>query len=222
MHLQTKKGMAMFKKEKRAEFMADQSVRQRLLAGAAELFARKGYASTTVREIVEAAQVTKPVLYYYFRNKEGIYLEMMREAEGRFEILLDSARKEIGEVKNRILRFSEQVFQLFLDQIELARVGISIHYGPAQGTPFFDFDAFHLKFQELIEKLIREGIRKGEFRKGNVMDMTWAVLGAINVAIEVQLWHPEKSIGRRGLVRVLKLVFEGISSIKCKEKGELA
>jgi TetR/AcrR family transcriptional regulator len=214
--------MAMFKKEKGMEFTADQTVRQRLLSSAAGLFARKGYASTTVREIVETAKVTKPVLYYYFRNKEGIYLEMMREAEGRFQILLDSAQKEIGEVKNRILGFSEQVFQLFLDQIELARVGLSVHYGPAQGTPFFDFNAFHLKFQELIEKLIREGIRKGEFRKGKVMDMTWAVLGAINVAIEVQLWHPEKSIGRRGLVRVLKLVFEGISEGNRKEKGELA
>ncbi len=194
--------------------MNDLTVRQRLLASAAELFARKGYASTTVREIVEAAKVTKPVLYYYFQNKEEIYLELMREAESRFEILLGSARKEIGTVKKRVLRFSEQVFQLFLDQIEVARVGISIHYGPAQGTPFFDFEAFHLKFQELIQRLIREGIRKGEFRKGNVMDMTWAILGAINVAIEVQLWHPEESTGRKGLVRVLKLIFEGISSGK--------
>jgi hypothetical protein len=146
----------------------------------------------------------------------------MRAAEARFEILLDSARKEIGEVKIRILRFSEQVYQLFLDQIEIARVGISIHYGPAQGTPFFDFDAFHLKFQELIERLIREGIRKGEFRKGNVTDMTWAILGAINVAIEVQLWHPEKSTGRKGLVRVLMLIFDGISNRFSKEKGESA
>lgn len=212
----------MFKKERAAEFITDQTVRQRLLAGAAELFARKGYASTTVREIVEAAHVSKPALYYYFRNKEGIYLELMREAEARFEILLDSAQKETGEVKPRILRFSEQVFQLFLDQIELARVGISIHYGPAQGTPFFDFDAFHLKFQELIERLIREGIRKGEFRKGNTMDMTWAVLGVINVAIEIQLWHPEKSMGRKGLTRVLKLVFDGISIGNSIEKGESA
>ncbi|MBI4767649.1 MAG: TetR/AcrR family transcriptional regulator [Deltaproteobacteria bacterium] len=192
--------------------MNDHTVRQRLLAGAAELFARKGYASTTVREIVEAAKVTKPALYYYFRNKEGIYLELMREAQSRFEILLDSARKEIGAVKKRILSFSEQVFQLFLDQIEIARLGISVHYGPAQGAPFFDFDSFHLKFQDLIKQLIREGIRKGEFRNGNIMDMTWAVLGVINVAIEVQLWHPEKSIGRKGLVRILNLVFEGISS----------
>ena len=200
-----------------AEFMTDQTVRQRLLASAAELFARKGYASTTVREIVEEARVTKPALYYYFRNKEEIYLELMREAQSRFEILLSSVREEIGTVQERIMHFSEEVFQLFLDQIEIARVGLSIHYGPAQGAPFFDFAAFHLKFRKSIERLIREGIRKEEFRKGNVMDMTWAVLGAINVAIEIQLWHPEKSTGRKGLVRVLKLIFEGISSKKSND-----
>jgi TetR/AcrR family transcriptional regulator len=220
--LQVKKRDAMVKKENSTDFFNDHTVRQRLLAGAAELFARKGYASTTVREIVEAAKVTKPALYYYFRNKEEIYLELMREAEARFEILLGTAREEFGAVHERILRFSEEVFQLFLDQIEIARIGLSIHYGPAQGAPFFDFAAFHLKFQKLIEKLIREGIRNGEFRKGNVMDMTWAIIGAINVAIEVQLWHPEESTGRKGLVRVLKLIFEGISSRKSKEKGELA
>jgi TetR/AcrR family transcriptional regulator len=199
-------------KKNRDNFLSDQTVRQRLMIGAAGLFARKGYVSTTVREIVQAARVTKPALYYYFKNKEDIFLELMQEAEARFEVLLKSARKESGEVKDRILFLSEQVFQLFLDQIDLARVGISIHYGPAQGTPDFNFETFHLKFQELIKKLIREGIRKREFRKGNVIDMTWTVLGAINMAIEIELWHPEMSVGRKGLGRVLNLVFEGISA----------
>ena len=61
------------------------AVRERLLTGATELFTRKGYAATTVREIVAAAGVTKPVLYYYFRNKEGIYLELIRGAFAKFE-----------------------------------------------------------------------------------------------------------------------------------------
>ncbi len=68
----------------------DGSVRQRLLEGAAELFTQKGYAATTVREIVAAAGVTKPVLYYYFRNKEGIYLELMRGAFARMDDLLQA------------------------------------------------------------------------------------------------------------------------------------
>jgi len=38
------------------------SARQRLLAAATDLFTQRGYAATTVREIVGAAGVTKPVL----------------------------------------------------------------------------------------------------------------------------------------------------------------
>ncbi len=39
---------------------------------AARLFAQRGYDATSVREIVEAAGVTKPTLYYHFRSKEGL------------------------------------------------------------------------------------------------------------------------------------------------------
>lgn len=39
---------------------------------AAELFARKGFAATSIREIADAAGITKPTLYYYFGSKEGL------------------------------------------------------------------------------------------------------------------------------------------------------
>lgn len=39
---------------------------------AAKLFADRGYEATSVREIVEAAGVAKPTLYYHFQSKEGL------------------------------------------------------------------------------------------------------------------------------------------------------
>ena len=51
----------------------EQKVREKLHSAAARVFARKGYATATVREIVEMAGVTKPALYYYFGSKEGVY-----------------------------------------------------------------------------------------------------------------------------------------------------
>ena len=51
---------------------AEDGARKRLMVSAIGLFAEKGYASTSVREIVARAGVTKPVLYYYFKNKEGL------------------------------------------------------------------------------------------------------------------------------------------------------
>lgn len=43
-----------------------------LLEHAAQLFARKGFSETSMREIAEAAGVTKPMLYYYFGNKADL------------------------------------------------------------------------------------------------------------------------------------------------------
>ena len=184
--------------------------RQRLLDAAAELFNSKGYAATTVREIVKAAGVTKPVLYYYFHNKEGIFLELMRETYVKFDGLLESVRSEKGSAREKLVRFIDQSFCLFLEEIKTVRLMYSIYYGPHQGAPFFDFDIYHQKFQEAICGLVEEGIRRKEFRDENPEDMTWVIIGAFSVVIEVELGHPEGSVGREGLARLLNLIFQGI------------
>jgi AcrR family transcriptional regulator len=188
---------------------SDVPVRDRLLAGAAELFTRKGYNGTTVREIVAFAGVTKPVLYYYFRNKEGIYIELIRGAFAKFDALLDETRTEQGKAMERLLRFSDRVFTLFMENIKVARLTYSIYYGPPQGAPFFDFDALHLRLQEVVRSLIKKGIRQGDLPKGNVEDRMWIILGAVNIAMEVNLSHPEKAIDRKGFVRILNLILRG-------------
>jgi AcrR family transcriptional regulator len=197
-------------KETRAKpTSSDVAVRDRLLAGAAELFTRKGYNGTTVREIVAFAGVTKPVLYYYFRNKEGIYIELIRGAFAKFDALLDETRKERGKSIERLLRFSDRVFALFMENTKVARLMYSIYYGPPQGAPFFDFDALHLRLQEAVRSLIRKGIRQGELPKGNMEDRVWIILGAVNIAMEVNLSHPERAIDRKGFVRILNLILRG-------------
>jgi hypothetical protein len=42
--------------------------------------------------------------------------------------------------------------------------------------------------------------------------MTWAIVGAINVAMESQLCHPETGVGKEGLARVLGVIFEGMAA----------
>mgnify|MGYP006302398759 FL=1 len=44
-----------------------------LLGIARRLFARKGFDATSLRDIAEAAQITKAALYYYFPNKDALY-----------------------------------------------------------------------------------------------------------------------------------------------------
>jgi TetR/AcrR family transcriptional regulator len=65
--------------------------RNRILDIALELFAVKGYDATGVAEITESAQVSKPVLYYHFKNKEGLLKEILRVHYEDFGQKLDDA-----------------------------------------------------------------------------------------------------------------------------------
>jgi AcrR family transcriptional regulator len=50
--------------------------RERILDVAQELFTRQGYDKTSLRDIAERLEITKAALYYYFRRKEDILLEL--------------------------------------------------------------------------------------------------------------------------------------------------
>jgi len=216
--MRMKAGRDRGKERRRVE--KDGAARKRLMESALELFTRKGYASTTVREIVAAAGVTQPVLYYYFRNKEGIYLELMEQGFRKFDALLVDPGEASAAVATRLSVLSDRVYTLFREKIGLARLMYSIYYGPPQGAPFFDFDAYHFKFQAAVRGLIEEGIRRREFRRGNPDTMTWAVIGAVNTAMELELCHPEISPGREGLSDVLAILFRGMAPGLKTRKGE--
>lgn len=190
----------------------DTSVRKRLVDAAIDLFTRKGYAATTVREIVQAAGVTKPVLYYYFTSKEGLFLELMRGGMQDFDRVLERARGTEGSARARIEELCLDAFRLFKENIPVVRILNSIYYGPPQGAPPIDIDQMHHRFQEQIKRLLVEGRTLGEFRFQKTEDAMWAVVGALNVATEVEFCHPEMALGPRDLKRVLGIVLAGMAA----------
>lgn len=198
--------------------VTESTVKQRLLRAALDLFTERGYAATSVREIVDAAGVTKPVLYYYFKNKEDIYLELFREPFVYFSKVLEDAYNEKGSVRERIVRLFDLIFELFVSRLKEARLMYSIYYGPPQGAPFFDFDSFHLKMREVIGLIVRKGIEKGELRAVDADIATWLLNGSLNFVMEEQLCHRSPMIDRSGLLRILDLVFEGLTDKKRKKR----
>ena len=54
--------------------------RRRLLEAAGQIFAEKGYEGATVREIIDRAGVNIAAVNYYFREKERLYAEAVKQA----------------------------------------------------------------------------------------------------------------------------------------------
>ena len=57
--------------------------RRQLLEAAGEVFAEVGFRDATVREICRRGGVNSAAVNYYFRDKESLYLEVMRYAHGK-------------------------------------------------------------------------------------------------------------------------------------------
>lgn len=185
--------------------------RERLLGAALELFTQRGYAATSVREICLEAGVSKPVLYYYFKSKEGIYQQLMEESYSRFEAMLADLGSLTGSVRLRVVHFCERVFETAVQQLPQVKLIYSIYYGTPQGAPPFNLDQYYDRMLQVISALIQEGITVGEIRPGNVHDMVWATLACLSIAIEEQLCHSKPRLDREAMVRMLDIVFDGLT-----------
>src|SRR5688572_16100689 len=77
-------------------------LRVRILREATRLFAERGYAATSVREVVEACGCTKPALYYYFRSKEALFVEAIRAETEVVTLILESSMQQGGTVRAQV------------------------------------------------------------------------------------------------------------------------
>ncbi len=186
-------------------------VRERLLTAALWLFTARGYAATTVREIVAAAGVSKPALYYYFSNKEGIYLALMQNTYDTFRELTSILTANRGSTRERIIHFCTGMFDGFLVHIDVARIIYSIYFGPPQGAPSFPHERFFDEMLEIIRGMVRDGIDAGELRKVDEADATWVIISGLNSVMEEQLCRDFPRVDREGLVRMLDLILNGFS-----------
>jgi len=187
----------------------EQKVREKLYAAAAEVFARKGYAAASVQEIVQKAGVTKPVLYYYFGSKEGVYQAILDTTLKDFDQRVDAVEIMKGTASLRLRRLCLEVFSLMQEHLEVIRLMHSIYYGPPQGAPFFDFDRPLFRLHDMVGKIIRQGVRSGEFQ-GSPEAMTLAVLGVCNECIDLELVHPDMAVDEAGFGKVLDVVLRGM------------
>ena len=59
--------------------LSKENSRSRILESALQIFSAKGFEGASVSDIVNQAGVTKPTLYYFFTNKEGLYKAVWQE-----------------------------------------------------------------------------------------------------------------------------------------------
>ena len=144
---------------------AGAQTRQRILDAATALFAEKGFSGAHVNEIVAGAGTTKPMVYYHFGSKEGLFAAVleevyagMREIEG--SLRLDEFRA--AEAMRRLVHVTFDYHAAHPDWVRLIAVA-NIHEAQhiQASTTIASRNSAILT---ILRDLLARGARDGVFR----------------------------------------------------------
>ncbi|WP_378950992.1 TetR family transcriptional regulator [Pelosinus sp. sgz500959] len=83
----------------------DKSTMDRIIDAAIPLFAMKGYAAVSVKELAQAADVNVALISYYFGGKENLYVSILKDQFASISELIDILRKEDVSSSDKIRHF---------------------------------------------------------------------------------------------------------------------
>jgi len=187
-------------------------VRERIIREAIRLFSTKGYNGVSVREIVEAAGITKPTLYYYYQSKKHLFERIILDTLEELRRQLEQAAKQPGPIRERVLRICRVHFEFAKSNAEHCQLIHNLSFSNESSVLHFDLDAFFKRNVEIIRDVMAEGIASKELCAGDPWLMALVFVGAMHIFIMAMLRDPA-AIPSEGLAEiVVQTTLNGLAS----------
>ncbi len=146
--------------------MSDKSLQKKryILETARKVFMEKGYKNVTMKDIVEACEISRGGLYLYYGSTSEIFVEVLKmETEETDDVFSDNITEDATAVDILLLFLKEQKKELLRKKDNLT-VAIYEYFFSGEVSPKDNI----LKRQfdsasKIIEKLIEAGVDNGEF-----------------------------------------------------------
>jgi AcrR family transcriptional regulator len=172
------------------------STRRQIETVAAELFYRRGYGATSVREILAALGMTPGALYNHFRSKEELLYSIASRTCAELERQLAAAmRRGDGEPARELWEAARTMTEFHTTYRTEAVVtrSESPHLPVQQLTEVRDSER---RIRREFERMLNQGQAKGEFRillpSGLPADIPVTAKAMLDLCIHAGLWfRPE-------------------------------
>jgi AcrR family transcriptional regulator len=157
---------------------------ERILSTALDLFAVKGYDATAVREICEAAGITKPTLYHFYGSKEGVLQALVTSGFERFRRLVDSAMASPGTFRDRLKILARAMFESAHGQPHFWRFMYGMVWAPpgTASEPTPSCTEFYDGVVGVLAKAADQAVKMGELAPGPLDVRMLVLMGSITEA----------------------------------------
>lgn len=146
--------------------MGEKSLQKKrfILETARKVFMEKGFKKVTMKDIVDACEISRGGLYLYFESTSQIFQEVMKlESEEADDVFSDSISDDATAADILILFLKEQKKELLRQENTLTQAIYEYYF---QAQPVRKGNILKRQFDSavrIIEKLIETGVETGEF-----------------------------------------------------------
>ena len=149
-----------------------------ILRSAVAAFRRRGFYGASMDQIARALGMQKGNLYYYFKNKEAILFFCHDYSLDILLDRLDGVARQKAPPDVKLSQLIVAFIHMILDELHGTALTMDLQ---ALSKPHFRrVVAKRDRLDRGVRALIREGIRKRVFRRGDAKLYTFAILGAAN------------------------------------------
>lgn len=145
--------------------MGEKSVQKKrfIVETARKVFVEKGFKKVTMKDIVEACEISRGGLYLYFENTSQIFLEVMRlESEEADDVFSDSITEDATAADILLLFLQEQKKELLRRNNTLTQAIYEFYFENELSKKDNILKKQFDSAVKIIEKLIETGVENGE------------------------------------------------------------
>ena len=153
---------------------------------ASDLFNKNGFEATSLDEVAAVLSISKPSIYYYFKNKSELLLACYERTLDICEELLELAKSQDGSGLDQLSYFIENLIVLHCSNGSIAVVS-DVDAVPNEAKP--GIRARSRALTEGLEALAILGSKDGSIRPDLAPIITRFIMGGVNW---IPKWHSEE------------------------------
>lgn len=167
------------------------NVESQILLHAKRLFRQKGYSAVSINDIVAAVGITKPTLYYYFKDKEHLFAAVLIQLQIRGKTFIEKGAQGETTLRGQLIRLMAGYFEnsptcltsLIKDAVE--QLGEDCRRQV--------FSAYQENILNPFSRLFQAALASGEIHHPNpdaLAQTVVSMLDALNLSITVKEGRP--------------------------------
>lgn len=196
--------------------------KEKILEAAVNIFSGKLFHQVKMEEIASQAGVGKGTLYLYFESKEELFRQTLRYATDLYYFKLKESLEKIDSPREKLHEVASLQINFLQEHLKL----IYLLAGESMAPPLIFQEEIHKarkKLLSLLEGVILEGIKRGEFRSLDATLAARVYLGGI-ISLLHDIFNEDEIVEDGDLIteRFTELYLKGFENEEGKreKKGE--